>query len=98
MTARLGEREREALVQKLAQFGGSGAIQPMLAATAAPSTSPAARSLALQAMALTRVKELPEAVAGAAGRRAHQRRSRHRRVGRGGRANGSGAEIGARPS
>ncbi len=68
LAARLSGEQREALVRKLAQFGASGAIQSMLAATAAPSSPPAARALALQAMTLTRVKELPAGWAGAAGR------------------------------
>jgi putative membrane-bound dehydrogenase-like protein len=56
--------EREALQQKLAQFGENPAIQSLLAATVERATSRDQRVSALRAMALTartRLKALPEA-------------------------------------
>jgi putative membrane-bound dehydrogenase-like protein len=51
---------REDLREKLAQFGRTPAVQILLARTAARGVTPAARGVALRAMARTPVKELPD--------------------------------------
>jgi putative membrane-bound dehydrogenase-like protein len=57
--AHLGAAERDRLQQKLAQFGGSPEIQALLAAAVERTAEKDLRLTALDAMAASRVKELP---------------------------------------
>ena len=57
---RIGKATREDLQEKLAQFGRTTAVQALIARTARDGTT-AARVIALRAMALSRLEQLPDA-------------------------------------